>query len=356
MQANPLFVPIEIDRLLDISTLLYPVYLALRLFFATDRINLYWALVLISCYLLANYLLYAHFRATDQYGARERSFWKFSYPSEIFAHRSTRVDLLMLCINIGIRRLPLVSLIITPFIFGGMIARSLNGAFGASPIADFLAQHAQLTVACYLMVLVFLRDFTEYALHAMSHKVPALWELHKVHHSAEVLSVFTSFREHPLRVIYDGFGVAVVTSVYYGVFKYLAPGVISFKVMISGSLLSYIIARLLFLFGHYWRPVSYGVFDRVFISPAMHIVHHSIDPRHHDRNFGNAFAIWDWMFGTLHVASSEELSKIQVGVTGHGNVAEYSGRGFLLLHVLRDHYLRPLRAMLPSSTGRGAPG
>jgi sterol desaturase/sphingolipid hydroxylase (fatty acid hydroxylase superfamily) len=352
MEANPLLVPIELDRLLDLSALLYPVYLMLRLLFATDRINLYWAVVMIACFLLANYLLYSHFRATDQYGARQRPFWKFSFPREIFAHRSTRADLLMLFINTGIRRLPLVSLIITPFIFGAMIARWLTGALGASPGADFFARHAQATIACYLIVLVFLRDLTEYTLHAMSHKIPALWELHKVHHSAAVLSVFTSFREHPLRVIYDGLAVAVVTSVYFGVLKYLAPGVISLKVMISGSLLSYIIARLVFLFGHYWRPVSFGALDRVFITPAMHIVHHSLDPRHHDRNFGNAFAIWDWMFGTLHLASKEELENIQVGVTGHKGEAKNPGKEPLLIHVLRDHYVRPLLAMLPSARAR----
>lgn len=346
MEANPLFVPLEFERLLDISPLLYPVHLALRLIFATERINLYWAAVLVACFLLANYLLYSHFRATNQYGARDRAFWKFSFPCEIFAHRSTRVDLTILLINTSVRRLPVLSLILTPFIFGPMIARTLTAVSGASPTADFFANHVQATVACYLLVLVFLRDFTEYALHAMSHKVPALWEIHKVHHSAEVLSLFTSFREHPLRVIYDGLAVAIVTSVYYGVFKYLAPSVISLKVMISASLLSYVFARLLFLFGHYWRPVSFGALDRIFISPAMHIVHHSTDPRHYDRNFGNAFAIWDWMFGTLHVASKEELRNIKVGVAEH---AESHTKGFLLTHVLRDLYVRPLLAMLPSS-------
>jgi len=34
------------------------------------------------------------------------------------------------------------------------------------------------------------------------------------------------------------------------------------------------------------------------ISPAQHQVHHSVDAKHHHRNFGSALAIWDWMFGT----------------------------------------------------------
>jgi sterol desaturase/sphingolipid hydroxylase (fatty acid hydroxylase superfamily) len=48
---------------------------------------------------------------------------------------------------------------------------------------------------------------------------------------------------------------------------------------------------------HVW--LSYGPFvERLAISPAHHQVHHSVDAKHHDRNFGSALAIWDWMFGT----------------------------------------------------------
>jgi sterol desaturase/sphingolipid hydroxylase (fatty acid hydroxylase superfamily) len=35
------------------------------------------------------------------------------------------------------------------------------------------------------------------------------------------------------------------------------------------------------------------------VSPQMLQAHHSVEARHHDRNFGAALAIWDWMFGTL---------------------------------------------------------
>ena len=45
----------------------------------------------------------------------------------------------------------------------------------------------------------------------------------------------------------------------------------------------------------YWKWVEY-----IFISPAQHQLHHSIAKEHHDKNFGAALAIWDWLFGSLH--------------------------------------------------------
>jgi sterol desaturase/sphingolipid hydroxylase (fatty acid hydroxylase superfamily) len=44
-----------------------------------------------------------------------------------------------------------------------------------------------------------------------------------------------------------------------------------------------------------------GVWSKVLMSPAAHQIHHSTNPKHFDRNFGGAFAFWDWLFGTLYV-------------------------------------------------------
>ena len=51
---------------------------------------------------------------------------------------------------------------------------------------------------------------------------------------------------------------------------------------------------------HVW--LSFGpVWEHIFISPAQHQVHHSIDKQHYNKNYGEVLAIWDWMFGTLYV-------------------------------------------------------
>tara|TARA_Y100000768_G_scaffold335524_1_gene276769 strand:- start:245 stop:763 length:519 start_codon:yes stop_codon:yes gene_type:complete len=75
----------------------------------------------------------------------------------------------------------------------------------------------------------------------------------------------------------------------------------------------------------YWRWAEY-----VFISPAQHQLHHSIAREHHDKNFGAALAIWDWMFGSLH--HSVEYETLELGI--EKNQKDET-------HNLKDLYINP---------------
>jgi hypothetical protein len=48
------------------------------------------------------------------------------------------------------------------------------------------------------------------------------------------------------------------------------------------------------------------VLEHIVISPAQHQIHHSRAVEHHDKNYGEVLAIWDWMFGTLYVPNGRE--------------------------------------------------
>jgi len=70
-----------------------------------------------------------------------------------------------------------------------------------------------------------------------------------------------------------------------------------------------------YLFGavlqHSPLPISYGpLVNRLIVSPIQHQVHHSIDPRHRNKNFGLKFALWDALFGTLYVPRGTEQLKV----------------------------------------------
>ena len=52
-----------------------------------------------------------------------------------------------------------------------------------------------------------------------------------------------------------------------------------------------------------------GWLGRLFMSPAHHQIHHSSNPAHFNKNLGSCLALWDWMFGTLHVPSADARSR-----------------------------------------------
>ena len=125
----------------------------------------------------------------------------------------------------------------------------------------------------------------------------------------------TVYRKHP---VYDVFSTIIRTLLYgilQGLLMALFIGKVEFAV-IAGTNAIYFLFNL---FGsnlrhsHIW--LSYGrVLEHVLISPAQHQIHHSMATRHWNKNYGEVFAIWDWMFGTLYVPRSYE--EIRYGIEG----------------------------------------
>jgi sterol desaturase/sphingolipid hydroxylase (fatty acid hydroxylase superfamily) len=58
---------------------------------------------------------------------------------------------------------------------------------------------------------------------------------------------------------------------------------------------------------------NFGPLGLVFVSPQYHRIHHSIEFRHRDKNFGVITTIWDRLFGTIYPARDEYP---QTGVDG----------------------------------------
>ena len=61
---------------------------------------------------------------------------------------------------------------------------------------------------------------------------------------------------------------------------------------------------------HIW--ISFGKLENFFVSPAMHQIHHSDNPKHFDKNMGLSLSIWDRMFGTAHL--TPEFEEIHFGL------------------------------------------
>src|SRR5207253_9759360 len=79
----------------------------------------------------------------------------------------------------------------------------------------------------FTVAFFFAYDFGRFVMHCLLHDVPVLWEFHKVHHSAEVLTPITTFRAHPVELLLIAWGPVITTGIATVAFNVIAPGTIS---------------------------------------------------------------------------------------------------------------------------------
>ena len=152
----------------------------------------------------------------------------------------------------------------------------------------------------FTLFLFVVDDFARYWVHRWLHTVPWLWPFHKVHHSATALNPFTVFRTHPVEAVLFSLRSALVQGFCVALFFFFFGDRFELVTVLGASILTFMFNALGSNLRHspvaigYWKPL-----ERIFISPAQHHIHHSRAREHHDRNFGVALAVWDWMFGSL---------------------------------------------------------
>lgn len=175
------------------------------------------------------------------------------------------------------------------------------------PWGAFEGTSKTLVVSLFSITMFVADDLTKYLLHRWMHRWPILWSIHKVHHSATTLTPVTVYRVHPLEGFLYATRSTIAQGPVIGLFYYLfgdnvdlvtivGVNALVFFFHVSGSNLRHSHINI-----RYWAWV-----ERIFISPAQHQLHHSIAEEHFDKNFGAALAIWDWMFGSLHLSENDE--------------------------------------------------
>lgn len=178
-----------------------------------------------------------------------------------------------------------------------------DSVFGTTPAFEVSrsALYAILTVAIYLGY-----ELGYFVDHWLKHRIPFLWQFHRVHHSAEELTPFTNARMHPVdSVIFaniTGPCVGLAGSLASHVFA--APGA---PIPVGGVNAIMIAALFLILHlhhSHVWIPFT-GTLGKLVLSPAHHQLHHSTDPRHFNRNLGATLAVFDHLAGTLLVPTKK---------------------------------------------------
>lgn len=183
---------------------------------------------------------------------------------------------------------------------------TLWGAYADAP--------KEFVIAAFSIAMFVADDFTKYLLHRWMHRWPALWSIHKVHHSAETLTPVTVYRIHPLEGVLYASRNAVAQGSMISVFYYLFGDTVDLYTILGVNALVFAFHVTGSNLRHSHIDIRYPKWlEHVLISPAQHQVHHSIAEEHYDKNFGAALAVWDWLFGSLHVSDGD--AKLKFGLT-----------------------------------------
>ena len=137
------------------------------------------------------------------------------------------------------------------------------------------------------MLALFVLDLLIWTQHMLTHKIPFLWRLHRVHHADRDMDVTTAIRFHPVEI-------ALSMLLKIGAIYLLGPAmgaVILFEILLNGC--------ALFNHANIHIPRKVDRWVRLFlVTPDMHRVHHSVLRREHDSNYGFSISLWDRLFGT----------------------------------------------------------
>jgi sterol desaturase/sphingolipid hydroxylase (fatty acid hydroxylase superfamily) len=151
-------------------------------------------------------------------------------------------------------------------------------------------------------------DFATYLAHLLLHAVPALWRVHRVHHSDPLVDVTTAYRQHPLETLWR-FGFVAGPALALGL---PAATVAAYRLLSAlNALLEHANLRL-------WQPLD-GALSLALVTPQMHKVHHSRRQAETDSNYGNILALFDRAFGTF--TPSARAGGVEYGLEGSDTAA-----------------------------------
>jgi len=210
---------------------------------------------------------------------------------------SYRADVGFFLLNVLLAAMLLGWAILSSQSVSQFVSRTLSDMFGVLPKTGLNELASKLIVTVVLFLTYELGYWVD---HYLSHRIPVLWDFHKVHHTAEVLTPLTNFRMHPVDSVVFANILAVFLGVASGVLSYLQLGS-PFEVGGTNLILvAFYFITVHLQHSHLWIATT-GLLGRVILSPAHHQIHHSDNPIHFDKNFGSCLSIWDWVFGTLQM-------------------------------------------------------
>ncbi len=134
------------------------------------------------------------------------------------------------------------------------------------------------------VILLVLFDFLFYWYHRWNHTINVLWAVHMSHHTSEEFNLFVALR-------------ASITQRIFSFFFMWPLALLGFT---PEAIYAASAVQLLIAFWHHTKVIGkMPGFEIVFNSPSHHRVHHGMNEKYLDKNFGEIFIVWDKLFGTF---------------------------------------------------------
>ncbi|WHZ21800.1 MAG: Fatty acid hydroxylase family (carotene hydroxylase/sterol desaturase) [Nitrospira sp.] len=179
-----------------------------------------------------------------------------------------------------------------------------------------------------IILVLMVNDFLDWFHHVVRHKVWVFWCFHAVHHSQREMNLFTDDRVH----LIDEIVANCLVCIPMFMFAVDAPMALYFALLLK------------------WYPKLYhanikadlGILRYVLVTPQFHRIHHSIEPRHRDKNFGVIFSFWDRLFGTLH---SDDGGYPATGIADPAFPLERNTTGIRVFSTYVAQFLYPFAAI-----------
>lgn len=252
--------------------------------------RIYWLFILSASVIAIFYILYNKEKPQDYL---KKSYW---------FHSSALLDY---------RYFILVSLIKFSLLFPIMLSASETSLFFLAQLQHIFGYHTpthlnrEIIVLLYTLTLFILGDLSRYALHRWMHSSDILWQFHKIHHSAEVLTPMTFYRVHPVENFLFALRYTLVTGFVTGLFVYWFGARLQLLDVLGVNAFLFISMLLGSNLRHSAIALSYPQWlEKWLISPAQHQLHHT--PSGARSNYAGVLALWDRLFSSLHYSEKDK--------------------------------------------------
>lgn len=156
-----------------------------------------------------------------------------------------------------------------------------------------------------LLLFFLIADFLQWNIHRLLHIIPALWKVHKIHHSVKEMGFAAHFRYNWMEpIVYKS--ILYIPIILIGGLNLTDVFVVHFITIAIGHL------------NHANLGWDYGFLKYLINNPKMHIWHHSKKiPNKYGVNFGISLSLWDYVFKTNYIPNDGK--NIEIGFEGENN-------------------------------------